>query len=996
MEDPTRNLQSRKAEEAASRRSQATQWLDSLVGPLGIPNQPTEREFISCLRNGLILCNAINKIQPGSVPKVVENHSTSESLIWDSQPLPAYQYFENVRNFLVAVGELKLQAFDASIFERDNLDAGSSAKVVDCILELRAYHEWKKMSGGNGFYKPQRSPLVAYSAARVHSQASEATFFEPQRRLDMSTGFDTKQPPSDSENQKLEDSIVNALAESMVEAKENIDDNLIASFHNGNLNAAKLLSRILSSCLDEQFQNKSLEDKPILKDILGEGSNSLVHSTCTSPEDSSIIKNQKYCRACLKKGHCNHWQLFEVQEKELLNLKSLLSCTKKEFGDLQSQLQNDLRQLGDQVEEMSAAALGYHKVVKENMNLYNMVQDLKGNIRVYCRIRPAFNVEATKVIDFTGEDGSLVALDPLKSQKDGKRFFRFDHVFGPTATQDEVFRDIEPIIRSVMDGYNVCIFTYGQTGSGKTYTMCGPTGGSTKELGINYQALDYLFQLSNKRKDIINYEIYVQMVEIYNEQMRDLLAEDSSTTKYPLEIPSCNSENGSILHEATMHSVKFSSDVINLMKLGEVNRVVRSTAINDRSSRSHSILTVHVHGEDTSGNILRSCLHLVDLAGSERVDKSEVTEDGLKEAQYINKSLSCLGDVITALAQKNSYIPYRNSKLTLLLQNSLGGHAKTLMFAHLSPEADSFVETMATLKFAQRVSTIELGAPRLNKESSEAIELKEQIDSLKKALAKREAQSAQTNKPRETKSPFDKPKATPERTPPPRSRRLSIENCNSTKTEKVQSSELKKGSKTPSVPARSRRLSLEGPRNKDPVKYKIPEPTTKPMHLGQSVTDTCRQRAPRSPTGSVHKSQVVKTDVRTMKTPPPKLHKTPERSVPGRNDAGLMSSTKERGSQIKKSLRSIGKLINGSEKRNQHKLAEVSSPFNVTSSIYEGKSPALPPSARELRRQSLTGIQTTRRSSLGGNSNDLCANEARNAKTPPPVHGSAKAMKRWL
>ena len=113
--------------------------------------------------------------------------------------------------------------------------------------------------------------------------------------------------------------------------------------------------------------------------------------------------------------------------------------------------------------------------------------------------------------------------------------------------------------------------------------QCGPAGGSTKELGINYQALDYLFLLSNKRKDIINYEIYVQMVEIYNEQVRDLLDEDSSTT----EIPSCNSENGSILHEATMHSVKFSSDVINLMKLGEVNRVVRSTAINDRSNRSH-------------------------------------------------------------------------------------------------------------------------------------------------------------------------------------------------------------------------------------------------------------------------------------------------------------------------------------------------------------------------------------------------------------------------
>ena len=134
-----------------------------------------------------------------------------------------------------------------------------------------------------------------------------------------------------------------------------------------------------------------------------------------------------------------------------------------------------------------------------------------------------------------------------------------------------------------------------------------------------------------------------------------------------------------------------------------------------------------MHGKDASGANLCSCLHLVDLVGSERVDKSDVTGDRLKEAQYINKSLSCLGDVITALAQKNSHIPYRNSKLTLLLQDSSSGNAKTLMLAHVSPEEYSFSETISTLKFAQRVSTVELGAARSNKESNEVIQLKQQV-----------------------------------------------------------------------------------------------------------------------------------------------------------------------------------------------------------------------------------------------------------------------------
>ncbi|GMH20457.1 hypothetical protein Nepgr_022298 [Nepenthes gracilis] len=204
-----------------------------------------------------------------------------------------------------------------------------------------------------------------------------------------------------------------------------------------------------------------------------------------------------------------------------------------------------------------------------------------------------------------------------------------------------------------------------------------------------------------------------------------------------------SSHNGNNVPDANLIQVSSTSEVINLMNLGQRNRAVGATALNDRSSRSHSCLTVHVQGRDlTSGIILRGCMHLVDLAGSERVDKSEVTGDRLKEAQHINRSLSALGDVIASLAQKNSHVPYRNSKLTQLLQDSLGGQAKTLMFVHISPEPEAIGETISTLKFAERVATVELGAARVNKDSSEVKELKEQIASLKGALARKEGDSA--------------------------------------------------------------------------------------------------------------------------------------------------------------------------------------------------------------------------------------------------------------
>ncbi|MCH90306.1 kinesin-4-like, partial [Trifolium medium] len=218
----------------------------------------------------------------------------------------------------------------------------------------------------------------------------------------------------------------------------------------------------------------------------------------TESEAFSARASSKCYRACPGKCTCNHKHLIDIQKKELQDLKALKLKVKNEFEEMQSQFQKFFNDIGSQVNEMSTKALGYHKVVEENRKLYNMVQDLKGNIRVYCRIRPAFSSESKNVVDFIGEDGSLFIIDPSKTLKDGRKLFQFNRIFGPTAGQDEVYRDTQPLIRSVMDGYNVCIFAYGQTGSGKTHTMSGPSDGTSKDMGINYLALNDLFQMSNE------------------------------------------------------------------------------------------------------------------------------------------------------------------------------------------------------------------------------------------------------------------------------------------------------------------------------------------------------------------------------------------------------------------------------------------------------------------------------------------------------------------
>eukprot|EP00062_Callorhinchus_milii_P010283 gi/632954981/ref/XP_007893246.1/ PREDICTED: kinesin-like protein KIFC2 [Callorhinchus milii] len=347
----------------------------------------------------------------------------------------------------------------------------------------------------------------------------------------------------------------------------------------------------------------------------------------------------------------------------------------------------------------------YQKEIVLRKKYHNQLVELRGNIRVLCRIKPLIQTDKKEE-----DTPTPVTLNPANDcritvlYKARERSFELDKVFIPEATQEVVFEEIEPLVTSCIDGYNICIFAYGQTGSGKTYTM----EGETDNPGINQRALRALFKEIETRTGTWSYTVSLNLVEIYNEHLRDLLGKDPQEK---LEIK-LNPDGSGHLHVPglTLVEVKRFQDIRKVLALGRKNRVTQSTNMNERSSRSHVLLTVTVSGTEINTDTKTvGKMNLVDLAGSERVWKSGAEGERLKEAQNINKSLLALADVIQALRAKQNHVPFRNSKLTYLLQDSLGKGNKTVMVVQISSLEENVGETMCSLKFAQRVCKVELG-----------------------------------------------------------------------------------------------------------------------------------------------------------------------------------------------------------------------------------------------------------------------------------------------
>ncbi|XP_023565050.1 kinesin-like protein KIFC3 isoform X4 [Octodon degus] len=376
---------------------------------------------------------------------------------------------------------------------------------------------------------------------------------------------------------------------------------------------------------------------------------------------------------------------------------------------LQEALQSVKAEIGQAIEEVNTnnqeLLRKYRRELQLRKKCHNELVRLKGNIRVIARVRPITKEDgegpkAASVVTFDPDDDAVIHL----LHKGKPVSFELDKVFSPGASQQDVFQEVQALITSCIDGFNVCIFAYGQTGAGKTYTM----EGTRENPGINQRALQLLFSEVQEKAADWEYTITVSVTEIYNEVLRDLLGTEPQEK---LEIRLCPDGSGQLyVPGLTEFQVQSVEDINKVFEFGHNNRTTEFTNMNEHSSRSHALLIVTVRGRDCSTGLCTiGKLNLVDLAGSERVGKSGAEGSRLREAQHINKSLSALGDVIAALRSRQGHVPFRNSKLTYLLQDSLNGDSKTLMVVQVSPVEKNSSETLCSLRFAERVRSVELG-----------------------------------------------------------------------------------------------------------------------------------------------------------------------------------------------------------------------------------------------------------------------------------------------
>eukprot|EP00753_Platysulcus_tardus_P004419 PLAT12539.27.p1 GENE.PLAT12539.27~~PLAT12539.27.p1 ORF type:complete len:767 (-),score=353.58 PLAT12539.27:1059-3359(-) len=366
------------------------------------------------------------------------------------------------------------------------------------------------------------------------------------------------------------------------------------------------------------------------------------------------------------------------------------------------------------------------------------VRDQEDAIRVIVRVRPlsaAEEVRGGRCVHF-GDDGKEVTVDAGERGDGRKKKFTFDAALGEGCGQAEVYETAaRGIVDAVLSGYNGTVLAYGQTAAGKTWTMQGKETGEHR--GIIPRSFDHIFERIAAASEESTFLVQASMLEVYMEKVRDLLSPDVTNS---LRVVSSATSFGCV-PDLSWHEVKCAADCARLLSQGADSRKVTATGMNAGSSRSHSVFTLRVESrqvmEDGKAHSMVARLNLVDLAGSERLSKTAAVGLTMRQGVLINKSLMTLGHCIAALARRDrSLPPYRDSKLTQLLQDSLGGNTKTVMIAALSPSAWNRDETVGTLRYAASAKRIR-NKVRKNIDAKDAllVEYAKEVEELKRQLA---------------------------------------------------------------------------------------------------------------------------------------------------------------------------------------------------------------------------------------------------------------------
>nr|XP_054765646.1 kinesin-like protein KIF11 [Lytechinus pictus] len=365
------------------------------------------------------------------------------------------------------------------------------------------------------------------------------------------------------------------------------------------------------------------------------------------------------------------------------------------------------------------------------------------NIQVVVRCRPVNGSERKQnsysILDVKPSKREIIVGTEV-AEKASSKTFSFDKVFGPKAPQIEVYKSVcEPILDEVLMGYNCTVFAYGQTGTGKTFTMEGertPDPDLSWEqdplAGIIPRAMHQIFEKMVGTD--VEFSVRVSYLELYNEELFDLLSSQEDTQR--LRIFEDSARKGSVviqgLEEVTVHN---KNEVYAILEKGAAKRQTAATLMNAHSSRSHSVFSVTIHIKENSiegEELLKTGkLNLVDLAGSENIGRSGAVDKRAREAGNINQSLLTLGRVITALVEHAPHVPYRESKLTRLLQDSLGGRTKTSIIATVSPASINVEETLSTLDYAHRAKNI-TNRPEINQKLTKKALLKEYTEEIER------------------------------------------------------------------------------------------------------------------------------------------------------------------------------------------------------------------------------------------------------------------------